>query len=147
MKMRIESSLEPRPHDRELAAIVESSDDAIIGKQLDGTITSWNPAADRIYGYSAEDAVGRPIEMLEPEDRRGEIKSLLARLQAGERIEQFETVRLHKDGSRIDVVLTISPIKDDSGQTVGASTIARDIRERRAAEAALRQSEESYRHL
>lgn len=131
----------------QLAAIVESSNDAIIGKRLDGTITSWNRAAEEMYGYSAEEAVGRPIDILAPPEKRGEIADFLARLSAGERIDRLQTVRVHKDGTRIDVVLTISPIRDDAGRVVGASTIARDIRDRLAAAAALGQSEENYRVL
>ncbi|HLX33317.1 MAG TPA: PAS domain S-box protein [Gaiellaceae bacterium] len=131
----------------ELAAIIDSSNDAIIGKRLDGTITSWNRAAEELYGYSAEEAVGRPIEMLAPPERRGEIADILLRLGAGERIERLQTVRMHKDGTRIDLVLTISPIRDEAGRVVGASTIAHDIREQLAAAAALRRSEEDYRHL
>jgi PAS domain S-box-containing protein len=131
----------------ELAAIIDSSNDAIIGKRLDGTITSWNRAAEELYGYSAEEAVGRPIDILAPPERRGEIADFLGRLGAGERIEQLQTVRVHKDETLLDIVLTISPIHDDAGQVVGASTIARDIGEQLAAAAALRRSEEDYRLL
>ncbi len=117
-----------------LAAIVESSDDAIISKTLDGTITSWNKGAERIYGYSAEETVGRPISMLVPPDRPDEIPSILESLRRGEKIDNFETVRVTKDGRRLDISLTISPITNSSGEIVGASTIARDITERKRAE-------------
>ncbi len=131
----------------EFAAIVESSNDAIIGKRLDGTITSWNRAAEEMYGYSAEEAVGRSIDIVAPPEKRSEIAEFLARIGAGERIERLQTVRAHKDGTRFDVVLTISPIRDDAGRVVGASSIARDIREQLSAAALLRQSEENYRLL
>src|SRR5579862_7670486 len=121
------------PADTELAAIVESSDDAIIGKTLDGTITSWNPAAERMYGYSAVEAVGRSIMILLPSGRAGELSEILERIRTGERIEHFETVRVRKDGTQIDVSLTISPIVR-GGSVVGASTIARDVTSRRRAE-------------
>jgi PAS domain S-box-containing protein len=147
----VELISEPELHQearrRELAAIVEWSNDAIIGKRLDGTITSWNPAAERMYGYSAAEAVGRSIAMLEPTDRRGEIRGLLERVRAGQQIEGYETVRLRKDGSPVDVLLTISPIRDDDAGVVGACTIAHDLSQRRAVESALRQSEASYRRL
>ncbi len=121
------------PTDSELAAIVESSDDAIIGKTLDGTITSWNPAAERMYGYSAVEAIGRSIMILLPSGRAGELSEILERIRTGERIEHFETVRVCKDGTQIDVSLTISPIVR-GGSIVGASTIARDVTSRRRAE-------------
>jgi hypothetical protein len=133
--------------ERHLAAIVESSNDAIIGKLLDGTITSWNPAAERLYGYTPEQAVGQPVAMLEPEDRRGEVAGFLERLARGERIASYETVRLHKNGSRVDVVLTIAPIYDLDGSIEGSATIAHDLRERRLVEEELRRSRESYRDL
>ena len=121
------------PTDSELAAIVESSDDAIIGKTLDGTISSWNPAAERMYGYSAVEAIGRSIMILLPSGRAGELSEILERIRTGERIEHFETVRVRKDGTQIDVSLTISPIVR-GGSVVGASTIARDVTSRRRAE-------------
>jgi PAS domain S-box-containing protein len=118
----------------QLAAIVESAEDAIIGKTLEGAITSWNSGAERLYGYSAEEVRGRPIVLLAPPDRPDEIPQILERLKRGERIERLETVRLRKDGKRIDVSLTISPIKDGGGRVTGASTIARDITGRKEAE-------------
>ena len=134
-------------HLRQIAAIVESSDDAIIGNTLDGTITSWNPAAVRIYGYSAAEAIGQSIEMLVPDALRGDVPGILAQVQAGDRVEQYETGRTRKDGTVIDVWLTISGVKDSSGAIVGASTIARDINERLRGVEALHQSEDSYRAL
>ena len=130
-----------------LAAIVESSDDAIIGKTLDGTITSWNRGAQRLYGYSAEETIGRPISMLVPPDRADEVSKILQALRRGEGLEHFETVRMSKDGNIIDVSLTISPVKDSGDNIVGASTIARDITERKSAEERLRHAEEKYRGI
>ena len=120
-----------------LAAIVESSNDAIISKSLDGTITSWNAAAERMFGYRADETVGRSIALIIPPEHRHEEAGLLARLARGERIEHFGTVRMRKDGSRVDVSLTISPVRDASGRVVGASKIARDISERKRMEARL----------
>jgi two-component system CheB/CheR fusion protein len=117
-----------------LAAIVESSDDAIIGKDLTGIITSWNIGAERLFGYTSEEAVGRSITMLIPPDRAQEETEILARLRRGERMEHFETVRVRKDGSPLELSLTISPIKDSAGRVIGASKIARDISQRRRAE-------------
>ncbi|MBI4637862.1 MAG: PAS domain S-box protein [Candidatus Rokubacteria bacterium] len=119
-----------------LAAIVESSDDAIIGKTLDGVITSWNRAAERLYGYSAAEALGRSIALIMPPDRSHELDEILQRLARGERVENYEAVRVRKDGTRIDVSITISPVKDGAGRIVGASGIGRDITERKRAEAA-----------
>jgi PAS domain S-box-containing protein len=130
-----------------LAAIVESSDDAILGKSLDGTILSWNPAAERLYGYTAAEAVGRPVSMLLPADRRTEMDEILARVRAGVRIVHYETRRLRKDGTEVQVAVTVSPIHDDEGGIVGASSIARDVSDRRRQEEALRRTEEGYRHL
>jgi PAS domain S-box-containing protein len=128
-----------------LAAIVESTDDAVIGKTLDGTVQSWNRGAERVYGYTAGEIIGRPISVLLPADGREELEKIMARLKAGDAMEHFETTRLHKDGHLIPVALTISPIKDTGGRIVGASTIARDITERKRAEGELRTSEERYR--
>jgi PAS domain S-box-containing protein len=119
---------------RLLAAIVESSDDAIISKSLDGMIQTWNAAAVRVFGHTAEEAVGRHISLVIPRERIDEEDRIIARLAAGERIDHFETVRMHRDGRRILVSLTISPIRDDSGTVIGASKIVRDITERRRAE-------------
>ncbi|MBS7741687.1 MULTISPECIES: PAS domain S-box protein [unclassified Chelatococcus] len=116
------------------AAIVESSEDAILAKDLDGTIVSWNRGAERLFGYTADETVGRPVMMLIPLDRQDEEPRILARIRAGERIDHFETVRRRKDGSLIEISLTISPVKDASGRIIGASKIARDITERRRAE-------------
>ena len=117
-----------------LAAIVTSSDDAIIGKTLEGLITSWNQGATRLYGYTAEEAVGQSISFLVPPDRPDEVLQILGRLHMGEQIAHFETVRVRKDGQKIDVALTLSPIKDAHGQIIGASTIAQDISARRTME-------------
>lgn len=120
---------------RLLAAIVESSDDAIVSKDLDGVITSWNRGAERIFGYSADEVVGKPITVIIPPDRHGEEATILGRLRGGERIEHFETVRVRKDGTAVDISLTISPISNAEGRIVGASKIARDISERKSHEA------------
>ncbi|HST51015.1 MAG TPA: PAS domain S-box protein [Pyrinomonadaceae bacterium] len=118
-----------------LAAIVESSGDAIISKTLEGTITSWNAAAEKMYGHTAEEAVGRHISLVVPPELSGELEEIMSRLRRGERVERHQTVRVRKNGERLDVSVTISPIRDPSGNWAGASTIARDITEqRRAAE-------------
>jgi PAS domain S-box-containing protein len=124
-----------------LAAIVESSDDAIIGKNLDGTILSWNAGAELLYGYSAAEVAGQPICILVPHDRVDEVAQILAHIKQGERIAHYETVRVRKDGTRIEVDLTISPIKDAAGMITGASTVARDITERKRLEAQLLQAQ------
>jgi len=120
---------------RLLASIVESSDDAIIGKTLDGTIQSWNAGAERLFGYSAAEAVGRHISLVIPPERLAEEDRIIASLRAGDRVEHFETVRLHKSGQPITVSLTISPIRDEAGNVVAASKIARDVTLQRRAEA------------
>ena len=122
--------LERNKANRLLAAIVESSDDAIISKSLEGVIQTWNAAAERLFGFTAEEAVGRHISIVIPPDRIAEEDQIIASLKAGGRIEHFETERVRNDGQRINVSLTISPIKDDSGNVVGASKIARDITDR-----------------
>ena len=109
------------------AAIVESASEAVIGKSLDGTVTSWNAAAERMYGYTAEEAVGRHISFIVPEELREDLADILARLGRGERVERAETVRVRRDGSPLEVSLTVSPIRDEAGLLVGASTVARDI--------------------
>ena len=115
-----------------LSAIVESSDDAIISKDLNGVITSWNKSAERLFGYTADEAIGHTVAaLLIPEDRQEEEPDILARLRRGERVDHFETVRRRKDGSLIDISLTISPVKDQHGHIIGASKIARDISERK----------------
>ena len=116
---------------RWLASIIASNDDAIISKNLDGIITSWNGGAERMYGYTAEEAVGQPITILIPEDRQNEEREISARIKCGEHIDHFETVRRCKHGRLVAVSLTVSPIKDAEGKIVGASKIARDITERK----------------
>jgi PAS domain S-box-containing protein len=116
---------------KRLSAIVESSDDAIISKDLDGAITSWNSGAERLFGYTAEEAVGKPVTILIPEDRIDEEPEIIERIRHGERIDHYETVRRHKHGSLIDVSLSVSPVRNADGRIVGASKIARDITERR----------------
>lgn len=128
-----------------LSAIVESSDDAIVSKNLDGLITSWNKGAERVFGYSDQEVVGQPIEVIIPPERRNEEAVILGRLRKGERIDHFETVRRRKDGKMIDVSLTISPIKDSTGRVVGASKIARDLTQQKQLNRALRESEERFR--
>jgi len=122
----------------QLAAIVESSDDAVIAIDLDGVIASWNEGAERLYGYTAQEAIGQPIATLIPPERSGEEESILERLRRGEHIKHFETTRLRKGGSAVDVSLTVSPIKNAQGEVIGASRIARDITERKRAEEAIR---------
>ena len=123
----------------QLAAIVESSDDAIIGKALDGTITSWNSGAEEIYGYRADEVKGRPISILMPPDRADEMPQILKRISRGERIRHYETVRVTKDGRQINVSLAISPIKGGAGTIIGASAIARDITTHKKDEEQLRE--------
>ena len=120
-----------------LAAIVESSHDAIVGKDLDGTIRSWNGGAVRIFGYTAEEAIGRSITLIVPKDRLDEEWGILERLKRGERVDHFETRRVRKDGALVDVALTISPIRDSEGRIIGASKVARDVTESKRAERAL----------
>ena len=117
-----------------LKAIVEGSDDAIISKNLDGIVTSWNRSAERIFGYRADEIVGKPVTILIPDDRHDEEPEILRRLRAGERIDHYETVRRRKDGSFVDISLTVSPIQGPNGRIVGASKIARDITDRRRSE-------------
>ncbi len=126
---------------REFAAIVECSDDAIISKDLTGRVTSWNPAATRILGYSSEEMIGASILKIIPEELHPDEPMILAKIRSGERIEHFETVRLRKDGQSLDVSLSISPVRDDSGQIVGAAKILRDISARKSLEESLLQAE------
>ena len=124
---------------RHLAKVVESSDDAIISKDLSSIITSWNPAAERIFGYSAEEAVGKSIRMIIPDHLQGEEDMVLERIRSGGKVDHYDTVRQRKDGTRIAVSLTVSPIRDDAGTIIGASKIARDITERARYEEAARE--------
>jgi PAS domain S-box-containing protein len=128
-----------------LAAIVDSSDDAIVSKNLDGIITSWNKSAERIFGYSATEAIGQHITLIIPPDRHAEEDHILACLRRGERIDHFQTVRRRKDGTLIDVSVTISPVYDSSGRVIGASKVARDITAQKRAEHELRESEQRFR--
>jgi PAS domain S-box-containing protein len=135
MQREIESDrkyIEATAHENELrsryvAYIVESSDDAIVSKNLDGIIMSWNRGAERIFGYTADEAIGQPITMVIPADRQSEEREILSRLRRGERIDHFETVRQRKDGNLVVVSLTVSPVKNSEGKIIGASKIARDI--------------------
>ena len=122
-----------------LASIVECSDDAIYGKTLDGTILSWNQGAERIYGYAAAEMVGRPVSVLVPPNKPDEVPAILEKVRRGERVSHFETTRVRKDGEVIDLSLNVSPIRDASGQIIGASTTARDITEQKKMREALAQ--------
>jgi len=134
-------------NNRLLAAIVGSSEDAIVSKDLNGIITSWNRGAERLFGHTAEEALGKNVTLIIPTDRRDEEASILDRLKRGERLDHFETSRLRKDGTLLDISLTVSPLKDGAGSVVGASTVARDISERKRAERELRESEERFRAI
>jgi PAS domain S-box-containing protein len=129
---RIEAALrESNDQLRWVASIVESSDDSIITKDLDGIIKSWNKGAERVFGYTAEEAVGKPITILIPPERQDEEPAILGRIRRGERIDHYETIRKHKDGSLINISLTVSPVKDAQGKIIGASKIARDVTDRK----------------
>lgn len=130
-----------------LGAIVDSSDDAIISKDLNGIITSWNISAERLFGYTAEEVIGKSITILIPSDRLQEEPHILSRLKRGERVDHFETIRKRKDGTLLDISLTISPVKDKAGNIVGVSKIARDITDRRRTQADLRASEGRFKQL
>ena len=130
-----------------LAAIVQSSDDAIIGKTLDGIVTSWNPGSERIYGYTAQEMVGRSLAILVPPGRDDELPRILSQIKEGRHVDRYETVRRRSDGRDIDVSLTVSPIKDAAGRIVGAATIARDITARKQAEVELRRVNRALRML
>jgi two-component system sensor kinase FixL len=130
-----------------LAAIVESSDDAIIAKDLHGTVLAWNRGAEQMYGYAAGEIIGKPISVLIPPDQPDELVDIMARLTRGERVEHYETARVTKDGRRLDVSLSISPVKDADGRVVGASTIARDITARKQDIRRLRESEARLRSI
>jgi len=123
-----------------LTAIVDSCDDAIVGKDLNGIILSWNQSAERLFGYTANEAIGRSITMLIPPERQDEEPKILEKLRAGERVEHFETIRVRKDGSLLNISLTISPVRDATGRVVGASKVARDITERISQEQALNET-------
>jgi PAS domain S-box-containing protein len=138
-KLRLDAEL--------LAAIVASSDDAIISKNLDGIITSWNKTAERMFGYAATEAIGHHITLIIPPDRHHEEAAIIQRLRRGEPIDHFQTVRVRKDGAAVDVSLSISPVRDSAGHVVGASKVARDITAQLSAEEALRQSEQRLRAL
>jgi two-component system sensor kinase FixL len=141
------SPFNPDDDRRILAALIESSDDAIMAKNIDGIILSWNHGAERMYGYSASEAIGRPVSFLIPGEQRDEFDEILKRVRADQRVAHHETRRLTKDGRELDVLLTVSPIKDSAGQIVGAATIARDITDRKRVERALRASEARWRAI
>ena len=132
---------------RYLASIVESSDDAIIGKALDGAIISWNSGAERLYGFTRREVLGRHVSMLIPGERAGDLAFILDRIRSGERLSNFETVRRAKDGRLVDVSLTVSPVYGQDGELIGSSTAARDITERKKAESALKEAEKTNREL
>ena len=127
---------------RAAAAVIESSADSIMRESLDNTILSWNKAAERTYGYTAKEAIGRPVSLIVPPDHREELQRLIERVHQGGSVQNYETVRIKKDGAHIDVALTLSPVQDREGRIVGVSSIAREITERKLAEEAIRQSHE-----
>jgi PAS domain S-box-containing protein len=135
----IEKRIKAEEANRWMVAVVESSEDAVISKDLNGIIISCNQGASRVFGYEVEELVGKPMTLLIPADQQDEENEILARIRRGERIEHFETIRQRKDGGLIEVSLTISPVKDSHGVIIGASKIARDITERRRNEEIMRQ--------
>jgi PAS domain S-box-containing protein len=132
---------------RQTVAIVASSDDAIISKDLDGVNLSWNAGAERLFGYTAEEAIGKPITIIIPAGRLNEEPTILERLRKGERVDHFETVRKRKNGTLVNISLTISPVKDDLGRVIGVSKVARDITERKEADEARKVAEVAARLL
>jgi two-component system, cell cycle sensor histidine kinase and response regulator CckA len=130
-----------------LASIVDSCEDAILSKNLDGTIVSWNAGAEKLFGYTADEIVGKPVSLLLPPEQEQEFPNILRRIQLGARLEHYEVTRLRKDGRRVDVSVTISPIRDSAGTLVGSSTIARDITGRKLAEAALQESQQRFKEV
>ena len=132
---------------RTLAAVVESSEDAILSKNLNGIIATFNQGAERLFGYKAEEVVGKPVTILIPPDRQHEEPEILAHVRRGEPVRHYETVRRRKDGTLVDISLTVSPVKDDQGRVIGASKIARDITDRKLTEARLRDSETQLQEL
>jgi len=150
LKRSIQYSIERKKAEtkiQSLANIMESSNDAIITKSLDGIITSWNKGAEQVYGYSAKEVLGRPLSIIEPDSLKGEIEQLGEMIKQGEKIHNYETSRLGKNDTIIDVSLTISPVFDTHGKMTAISCIARDITESRRAEEKLRESEEKYRNI
>jgi PAS domain S-box-containing protein len=151
LRTRIEQELGGRIRaeegSRQLAAIVESSEDAIISKDLNGHILSWNAGAERIFGYKGEEVIGKPVLILMPPERQNEEPGILERIRRGERIEHYETVRRRKDGSLLDISLTVSPIRDENGKIVGASKIARDISERKRADETLKRQHQILKEV
>jgi len=131
----------------QLALIVESSEDAIVGKSLDGKIRSWNAGAERLYGYSASEVLGQPVRILIPPEQHDELPEILEKLKRDERVQHYETIRVRKDGRRINVSTSISPVKDSEGKIIGASAIARDVTQRKSVEAQLQKSEAQFRSL
>ena len=140
-------SITPLDRNTRLGSIIESSEDAIIGKDLDGVITDWNRGAERLYGYSADEVIGKSISMLVPAERSNDFPEILEKMRRGESLAHYETVRLKKDRSRVHISLSVSPIRDGTGNIIGASAIARDISERKRQEATLRESEERFRGM